>query len=233
MCISKRYSRQIMLPEIGEKGQDQLSNSSVLVVGVGGLGSPIALYLTAAGVGHIGIIDSDVVSENNLQRQVLYKTSEVGQKKVAKAYNRLKELSPHTHIEAYDDKLTSDNAATIISHYDIVVDGCDNAATRYIIDVECARQGKPYVYGAISEYVGQVSVFDARKGWRYTDLYPDKAYALSQPQQTRGVIGTLPGIIGCIQATETIKLITHCGEPLIKKLFTIDLRTMASNMVVL
>lgn len=229
--MNERYSRQIMLPEIGEKGQQQMSEARVLIVGVGGLGSPTALYLTAAGIGHLGLVDADTVSLSNLQRQVLYHTDEVGESKALCAQHHLHKLSPHTHIEAYDDKLTSNNAATIISHYDIVVDGCDNAATRYLIDDECARQGKPYVYGAISEYVGLVSVFDARQGWRYIDLYPDKAYALSQPQQTRGVIGTLPGIIGTVQATEVIKLITHLGTPLIGSLFSIDIRSMATTLL--
>lgn len=231
MCINERYARQIMLPEIGVEGQQLLLNSRVLIVGVGGLGSPIALYLTAAGVGHIGIIDSDVVSESNLQRQVLYTTAQVGQPKVERAYCHLKELSPHTHIEQYDTRLNESNAATIISQYDMVIDGCDNAATRYIIDEECARQGKPYIYGAISEYEGQVSVFDARKEWRYINLYPDKEFALSLPPKERGVIGTLPGIIGTVQATEAIKLITRWGNPLVRKIFTIDLRTMESHVV--
>lgn len=231
MCMNERYARQIMLPEIGVEGQQRLLDSRVLIVGVGGLGSPIALYLTAAGVGHIGIIDSDVVSESNLQRQVLYKTNEVGLKKVERAYDHLTELSPHTHIEQYYTRLTESNATEIISQYDIVIDGCDNAATRYIIDEECARQSKPYIYGAISEYEGQVSVFDAREDWRYTDLYPDKDFALSLPQKERGVIGTLPGIIGTVQATEAIKLITGWGDALVKKIFTIDLRTMESHIM--
>lgn len=227
--MNNRYSRHIMLPEIGCEGQKRLSQSSVLIVGVGGLGSPIALYLTAAGIGHIGIIDDDIVCESNMQRQILYNENEIGLDKTSCAYNRLQSLSHHTHISTYNMRLNRLNAAEIISKYDIVVDGCDNAITRYIIDEECAIQGKPYVYGAIDEYTGQVSVFDKRQNWRYIDLYPDSRFATTQNKITKGVVSTLPGIIGTIQATEVIKLITGMGGNLIGKIFTIDIRTMESN----
>ncbi|MBR6758349.1 MAG: HesA/MoeB/ThiF family protein [Bacteroidaceae bacterium] len=229
--MNNRYSRHIMLPDIGCEGQTKLSQARVLVVGVGGLGSPISLYLTAAGVGHIGIIDNDVVSHSNLQRQVLYHEADVGKDKVHCAYTHLHSISSHTSFNIYPTRLDSNNAASIITDYDIVVDGCDNADTRYTIDDVCALQGKPYVYGAINEYCGQVSVFDARYNWRYSQLYPDRTHAISQPDIINGVVATLPGIIGTIQATEVIKLITGVGDSLIQKLFMIDIRTMESNTI--
>ncbi len=229
--MNNRYSRHIMLSDIGCEGQTRLSQARVLIVGVGGLGSPISLYLTAAGVGHIGIIDNDVVSLSNLQRQVLYYEADVGKDKAHCAYKHLQSISSLTSFNVYPMRLDSDNAASIMAEYDIVVDGCDNAATRYIIDDVCAMQGKPYVYGAINEYCGQVSVFDARCNWRYSQLYPDRSHAISQPVVTGGVVATLPGIIGTIQATEVIKLITGMGENLINKLFIIDIRTMESNTI--
>ncbi len=231
MDLSERYSRQIMLPEVGMEGQQRLLQARVLIVGVGGLGSPVALYLTAAGVGHIGLVDADTVSESNLQRQVLYTTDEVGQSKTFCAARRLNKLSPHTEIETYPERLTSENAAGIIARYDLVVDGCDNPATRYLIDEVCAAQHKPYVYGAISEFTGQASVFCTPGGRRYADLFPDKEYALSQMRHVAGVIGILPGIVGCVEGAEAIKLITGCGEPLINRLFTIDVRTMQSMLL--
>ena len=228
--MNNRYSRHTMLSEIGCEGQKRLSQARVLIVGVGGLGSAISIYLTAAGIGHIGIIDNDVVSESNMQRQILYSENEIGRSKTQCAYNRMKLLSQRTHIDTYPTRLDSHNAADIISQYDMVVDGCDNAVTRYIIDDICAQQGKPYIYGAIDAYSGQVSVFDARQRWRYIDLYPDIDCAIAQQQHIEGVVSTLPGIIGTIQATEVIKLITGMGDCLIKKVFTIDTRTMKSNI---
>lgn len=231
MDLTERYSRQIMLPQMGIESQKRLLQARVLIVGVGGLGSPVSLYLTAAGVGHIGLIDADTVSESNLQRQVLYTTEEVGQSKVLCAARRLGKLSPHTHIDTYQEKLTPENAADIITRYDMVVDGCDNPATRYLIDEVCAKLHKPYVFGAICEYVGQVSVFCTPGGIRYIDLFPDKEYAISQQRHVTGVLGILPGITGCVEAAEAIKLITGCGEPLIRRLFTIDTRTMQSDIL--
>ena len=229
MDLQERYSRQIILPDIGEQGQQRLLQSRVLIVGVGGLGSPIALYLTAAGVGHIGLIDDDVVSLSNLQRQVLYTTDEVGKSKVACAVARLQKLSPHTQFTPYDTRLTQENATDIISQYDIVVDGCDNAATRYLIDDVCVQLHKPYVYGAISEYSGQVSIFCTDGGRRYRDIFPSDSVC-SQPT-SKGVIGVLPGLIGSIEAAEVIKLITGAGSPLVNRLYTVDIRTMQSLII--
>lgn len=231
--MNERYARQIILPEIGIEGQQRLLQSKVLIVGVGGLGSPVALYLAAAGVGCIGVIDNDVVSESNLQRQILYKTSEVGLNKVCRATLRIKEISPHTTVKAYKSALCASNALEIVSQYDIIVDCSDNAATRYLLDEVCAALSRPLVYGAIGEYSGQVSVFDATKQWRYIDLYPHRDVAVSQPPKSSGVIGTLPGIIGTIQANEVIKIITHLGETLVGKVFTIDVRCMQTNTLVI
>ena len=225
----QRFSRHIVLPEIGVSGQEKLLNASVLIVGVGGLGSPVALYLASCGVGRLGIIDHDVVSLSNLQRQILYKECEVGLKKSCCASIRLQEISSQVIIEQYNEVLSKENACHLVAQYDLVVDCSDNAATRYLIDETCAQQTKPFVYGAIGAYSGQVSVFDARENWRYIDLFPDRLATSKTSPATQGVIGSLPGIIGSIQATEVIKIITQLGEPLVKKLFTLDIRTMESH----
>ncbi len=172
--MNERYIRQTMIPEIGEAGQEKLKNAKVLIVGIGGLGSPISLYLTAAGVGQIGLIDDDIVSKSNLQRQILYTEAEIGQSKVECACRRLSALNSSTRFETYPNRFTPDNANRLVSAYDIDrVDGlADNAATRYLIDDVCSRFKKPYVYGSISEFRGQVSVFNYRGGSRYSDLYP-------------------------------------------------------------
>lgn len=227
--MNERYSRQTMLPEIGEAGQERLQKARVLIVGVGGLGSPIALYLTAAGVGRLGLVDDDVVSVSNLQRQVLYAEAEVGAPKVECARRRLSELNSTTRIETYPTRLTTENAGSIIANYDLVVDGCDNAATRYLIDEVCARQGKPYVYGSIAAFEGQVSVFNYRGGPRYSDLYPRPE--VIPPAQPGGVIGSIPGVIGSIQATEAIKIIAGCGEVLSGKLYCTNLLTLQHEII--
>ncbi len=227
--MNNRYSRQTMLPEIGEAGQERLQKARVLIVGVGGLGSPIALYLTAAGVGCLGLVDDDVVSLSNLQRQVLYTEAEVGAPKVECARRRLSGLNGTTRIETYPTRLTAENAGSIIANYDLVVDGCDNAATRYLIDEECARQGKPYVYGSIAAFEGQVSVFNYRGGPRYSDLYPRPE--VIPPAQPGGVIGSIPGVIGSIQATEAIKIIAGCGEVLSGKLYCTNLLTLQHEII--
>lgn len=219
------------MPQIGEAGQRKLLGSSVLIVGVGGLGSPAALYLAAAGVGRLGLVDADTVSLSNLQRQVLYSHHEIGQPKVFCAKERLQSLSPSTSIDCYQTYLTPQNAEEIVSQYDIVVDGCDNYATRYLMDDTCTRLGKPYVYGAIGAFKGQVSVFNYKGSKHYIDLYPDKTYLTSLPKIEMGVLGTIPGIIGSLQATEVIKIITSCGEVLSNKLYTIDLLSMESNLI--
>lgn len=223
-----RYARQEMLPEIGAAGQRRLAEASVLVVGGGGLGSAAALYLTAAGVGRIGLIDDDTVSETNLQRQILYIGAEVGAPKVACARRRLLALSPHTCIEARPERLTAVNAEAVIGRYDLVVDGCDNFATRYVIDDACFRLGKPYVYGSIGAFTGQVAVFNLHGGLRYRDLFPDGPAEAAGPA---GVLGTTPGTIGCLEASEALKILAGCGQPLRNRLFTIDLLTMESRTI--
>lgn len=228
--LRERYARQIMLPDFGEEGQRRLLASSALVVGVGGLGSAAALYLTAAGVGRIGLIDADVVSESNLQRQVLYTEAEVGLPKVERAHRRLEALNAATRFECIDGRLTAANAAEIVARYDAVVDGCDNFATRYVIDDACAACGKPYVYGTIGEFQGQVSVFNYRGGRRYADLYPEREELAARPAKGAGVMGATPGVIGCIEASETVKLLSGCGEVLRNRLFWIDLKTMQSRI---
>lgn len=229
--MDERYLRHTMLGEIGEQGQQRLLEASVLIVGVGGLGSPIALYLAAAGVGRIGLVDADVVSRSNLQRQVLYKESEVGRKKVESARRRLEELNSTVQVETYDMMFDEATAADLVSRYDIVVDGCDNLATRYLIDRCCEELGRPYVYGSIGEFHGQASLFNYEGGMRYRDLYPDEQELLSMPRTVTGVVGVLPGIIGCIEAAEVIKIVTGCGETLRNRLYTIDLLTMQSNLL--
>lgn len=228
MSHTERYARQVMLPEIGISGQQALAQASVLIVGAGGLGSPIALYLCTAGIGRIGLVDGDTVSESNLQRQVLYTEKETGKSKVECARAALSERNGACRIDTYPHFLTEENAADIITPYDIIVDGCDNYATRYLIDDWCHRLQKPYVYGSIEGFRGQVSVFDGDRGKRYAQLFPDRATLSSRHAVPAGVIGPTPGTIGSIEAAEVIKLITGCGEPLYNKLFTIDLLTMES-----
>lgn len=227
----ERYNRQIMLPELGEEGQRRLQSAKVLIVGVGGLGSPIALYLTGAGVGTIGLVDDDVVSISNLQRQVLYSEPEVGMTKVFQAKKRLEALNSSVHIEAYPVRLTPENAETLIAPYDIVVDGCDNFATRYLINDTCVRLGKVYVHGAIRAFDGQVSVFNYQGGPDYRHFFPNEEEMLSMPHPPKGVIGVTPGIVGCVEATEVLKIIGGYGEVLSGKLWVIDLKTMQTHIL--
>lgn len=227
----ERYNRQIILPELGEEGQQRLRHAKVLIVGVGGLGSPIALYLTGAGVGTIGLIDDDVVSISNLQRQVLYSEPEVGLSKATQAKKRLEALNSDVKINAYPTRLTKENAADIIRHYDIIVDGCDNFATRYLINDTCVQLGKVYVYGAIRAFDGQVSVFNYQGGPDYRHVFPDEAEMLSLPHPPKGVLGVTPGIVGCAEATEVLKIIGGYGEVLSGKLWMIDLKTMETHLI--
>lgn len=225
-----RYDRQMILPEIGEEGQKKLLNAKVLIVGVGGLGSPIALYLAGAGVGCIGLVDDDVVSISNLQRQVLYSEKELGKSKAVCAAERLSALNSEIKVQPYSTRLTEDNAFDIIGEYDMVVDGCDNFATRYLINDICIRQGKPYIYGAICGFEGQVSVFnfgDRKKSYR--DLYPDEEEMKRMPPPPKGVMGITPAVVGSIEATEVLKVIGGFGDVLASELWTIDLRTLQSN----
>jgi len=226
-----RYDRQLLLPEIGKEGQQKLAESRVLIVGAGGLGSPIALYLTAAGIGTLGIIDNDVVSITNLQRQILYTEEEENSKKVICARKRLNQLNSTVTIQTYPHFLTDENAARIISQYDIVVDACDNFATRYLINDTCVSLNKPYVYGAIYGFEGQVSVFNYHNGPTYRDIFPDKEGMLNMPPLSKGVIGVTPAITGTVEASEVIKIICGFGEVLSGKLWTVDLRTMQTHLL--
>lgn len=219
-----------MLPEIGEEGQKRIRAAKVLIVGVGGLGSPIATYLTGAGIGRIGIIDDDVVDATNLNRQVLYTEDEAGKPKVECAKHRLQSLNSEVEIDAYPFRLTKENAHELISHYDIVVDGIDNFATRYIVSDECQRQGKPYVYGAIRAMEGQVA--ELCKGHStYRTLLPDEEATLSMPHPGKAVLGTTPGVVGSVEASQVLMLAAGFGEPLIDKLWTVDLSTMMSYVI--
>ena len=228
-----RYDRQIILPEIGEEGQNKLQKAKVLIVGVGGLGSPIALYLAGAGVGCLGLVDDDSVSISNLQRQVLYSEEELGKPKAVCASQRLTSLNSEIETRHYSARLTAENADRIIQEYDIVVDGCDNFDTRYLINDICIKQGKPYVYGAICGFEGQVSVFNYGEGTQrktYRDLYPDEEGMLHMPPPPKGVVGVTPAVTGSVEACEVLKIICGFGEVLAGKLWTIDLRTWQSNI---
>lgn len=225
-----RYDRQRILPEIGEEGQRKLKEAKVLIVGVGGLGSPIALYLAGAGVGCIGLMDDDVVSISNLQRQVLYSENELGKAKAICAAERIASLNSEITIRCYPTRLTKENAQEIISQYDVIVDGCDNFATRYIINDVCGELEIPYVYGAICDFEGQVSVFHYGENKKsYRDLYPDEEGMKRMPPPSKGVMGVTPAVVGSIEATEVLKIIGDFGEVLAGKLWTIDLRTLQSN----
>jgi len=214
-----RYSRHLLIPEVGLEGQKKLKAASVLVIGTGGLGSPVALYLAAAGVGHIGLVDYDVVDSSNLQRQVIHGTSGLGVLKVESARRRMLDLNPDIQVEVYNEPFTSENAFRIAEGYDILIDGTDNFPTRYLVNDVCVLTGKANVYGSIFRFDGQVSVFDARRGPCYRCLFPEPPPPGLVPSCAEGgVLGVLPGTIGTLQATEALKLILGIGEPLIGKL---------------
>jgi len=218
-----RYSRHIGLAEVGEEGQRRLKQASVLIVGAGGLGSPAALYLTAAGVGRIGIIDFDAVDMSNLQRQILHDTSRVGAPKTASARDRLNALNPHVHVEPIEGELTSQNALEIIGAYDMVLDGTDNFKTRYLTNDACVLLGKPNVYGSVLRFEGQASVFAMPDGPCYRCLFREPPPPGLVPSCAEaGVLGVLPGLIGTIQATEAVKLILGAGETLAGRLLLVD-----------
>jgi len=221
-----RYTRQTMLPQFGEEGQQKLASAKVLLVGVGGLGSPIALYLAGAGVGQIGLVDADVVSENNLQRQILYKESEIGQLKVDCAKKRLLELNSNMEVNCYPCRFDKENGEKIAAQYDLIIDGCDNFSTRYLMDDVSFKLNMPYIYGSIGEFHGQVSVFNWKNGCRYRDLYPEEDTAFINEPTVKGVLGPVPGVIGTLQAIEVIKVITEIRKPLRNRLLTIDLLAM-------
>src|SRR5438874_2992594 len=219
----RRYSRHLILPEVGMEGQKKLKRSSVLLIGAGGLGSPLALYLAAAGVGRIGIVDFDVVDESNLQRQVIHGTGSVGKPKLESAKERILDINPNVRVDTYEFPLTSENALDTLRPYDVIVDGTDNFPTRYLVNDACVLLGKPNVYGSIFRFEGQASVFWAEYGPCYRCLYPEPPPPGLVPSCAEGgVLGILPGTIGTIQATETIKLLLGIGEPLIGRLLLYD-----------
>jgi len=218
-----RYSRHLILPDVGVEGQKKLKAAHVLLVGAGGLGSPAALYLAAAGVGTLGLVDFDVVDKTNLQRQILHGTSAVGTPKLESARARIQDLNPNVQVETFETRLTSENALDIIREFDVVADGTDNFPTRYLVNDACVLLGKPNVYGSIFRFEGQASVFYAKEGPCYRCLYAEPPPAGLVPSCAEGgVLGVLPGIIGSIQAMETIKLIVGAGEPLIGRLLLFD-----------
>ena len=219
----KRYSRHLIMPEVGMTGQKKLKKASVLCVGAGGLGSPLAFYLTAAGVGRIGIVDFDVVDFSNLQRQILHTTEDVGRPKLDSAADKLKALNPNVNVELHETRLTSDNALQLFEKYDIVVDGTDNFPTRYLVNDACVLTGKPNVYGSIFRFEGQASIFAASDGPCYRCLYPEPPPPGLVPSCAEGgVLGILPGLIGLVQATEVIKLILEKGNTLVGRLLLFD-----------
>jgi molybdopterin/thiamine biosynthesis adenylyltransferase/rhodanese-related sulfurtransferase len=218
-----RYSRHLIMPEVGLEGQKRLKAASVLLIGAGGLGSPLGLYLAAAGVGRIGIVDFDVVDFSNLQRQILHGTSDVGRPKLLSAKERLQAINPEVHIDLHEARLTSANAMAILAPYDIVIDGTDNFPTRYLVNDACVLLKKPNVYGSIFRFDGQASVFYPPQGPCYRCLYPEPPPPGEVPSCAEGgVLGILPGLIGCIQATEGVKLILGKGSALIGRLLLYD-----------
>jgi adenylyltransferase/sulfurtransferase len=222
-ALTARYSRHLLLPEVGKEGQERLLQSRVLVVGAGGLGSPALLYLAAAGVGHIGVIDDDVVDESNLQRQVIHGTGDIGRAKVDSALETIAELNPDVVVEPIQERLSKEIVLELVSRYDVVVDGADNFATRYLINDACVLLGKPNVHGGVDRFRGQATVFSLPEGPCYRCLFdepPPPGTALNCAEA--GVLGVVPGIVGLIQATEAIKLILGIGEPLIGRLLTFD-----------
>jgi molybdopterin/thiamine biosynthesis adenylyltransferase/rhodanese-related sulfurtransferase/molybdopterin converting factor small subunit len=219
----KRYSRHLIMPEVGVEGQRKLKAASVLCIGAGGLGSPVAMYLTAAGVGRLGIVDFDTVDFSNLQRQILHGTPDVGRPKLASARERLQALNPNVNIETYETALSSQNALQLFAPYDVIVDGTDNFPTRYLVNDACVLTGKPNAYGSIFRFEGQASVFATKQGPCYRCLYPEPPPPGLVPSCAEGgVLGVLPGMIGVIQATETVKLILGIGEPLIGRFLIYD-----------
>ncbi|MES0491638.1 MAG: molybdopterin-synthase adenylyltransferase MoeB [Leptospirales bacterium] len=219
----KRYSRHLIMPEVGMKGQQKLKGSSVLLIGAGGLGSPLGLYLAAAGIGHIGIVDFDVVDYSNLQRQVMYTTEDIGKSKAGISKERMQKMNPHIKITTYEVPFTAANALEISEDYDIIIDGTDNFPTRYLVNDVCVQTGKINIFGSVFRFDGQATVFAHKDGPCYRCLYPDPPPAGMVPSCSEGgVLGILPGIIGIMQATEAIKIITGEGKPLVGRLINFD-----------
>src|SRR5512139_1511672 len=227
-----RYSRHLLIPEVGLEGQRKLKGSSALIIGTGGLGSPVSLYLAAAGIGRIGLVDYDVVDESNLQRQVIHGTSTVGKLKVESARAKLLDLNPDIQVDIYNEPYTSENALRIAKDYDIILDGTDNFPTRYLTNDVAVFLGKPNVYASIYRFDGQVSVFYAKEGPCYRCLFPEPPPPGLVPSCAEGgVLGVLPGTIGTIQASETLKLILGIGQPLIGKLLLYNALDMSFDFV--
>ncbi|WP_299897766.1 molybdopterin-synthase adenylyltransferase MoeB [uncultured Aquimarina sp.] len=227
-----QYSRHILLDEIGVEGQEKLKSAKVLVIGAGGLGCPILQYLTAAGVGTIGIIDNDVVDQTNLQRQVLYTINDIGKSKARVASERLAAINPFVFFKVYEELLDNDNAVELFSDYDIIVDGSDNFPTRYLVNDACVLADKPLVFGSIFKFQGQVSVLNYKDGPTYRCLFPSPPSPGAVPNCSDiGVLGVLPGIIGSLQANEVIKMVTGIGEVLRGKLFYFDTLTMQQQVI--
>ncbi|MBI2368930.1 MAG: molybdopterin-synthase adenylyltransferase MoeB [Deltaproteobacteria bacterium] len=219
----RRYSRHIILPEVGGKGQERLLASRALLIGAGGLGSPAAYYLAAAGIGTLGIVDFDDVDLSNLQRQILHRTDDVGRPKVESAREALQALNPDVRVIPYKEQLTSANILELLAEHDVVVDGSDNFPTRYLVNDACVIAGKPNVYGSVFRFEGQVTVFQPGQGPCYRCLYPEPPPPGLVPScQEAGVLGVLPGVIGLVQAIETVKVLLKIGEPLIGRLLTFD-----------
>lgn len=233
----QRYSRHLVLPDFGIEKQLRLKESSVLVVGAGGLGSPALLYLAAAGVGSIGVVDGDVLEVSNLQRQVLYTVNDIGKNKAEAAVERLSLLNPLISVRSYPFRLTSKNALEVASSYDVIIDGTDNFPTRYLINDTCVLLNKPFVYASILQYEGQAAVFnlkDKAGGFsaNYRDVFPEPPPADTVPNcEQAGVLGVLPGLLGCIQANEAIKILTGTGEPLVNTLLILDSATMQQSLI--
>ncbi|HEY7114053.1 MAG TPA: molybdopterin-synthase adenylyltransferase MoeB [Thermoanaerobaculia bacterium] len=223
----RRYARHLIMPEVGLEGQKKLKAARVLAVGAGGLGSPLAVYLAAAGVGTLGLVDFDVVDDSNLHRQILFGSSDVGKPKLAAAARRLKDLNPNVEVIPFEERLTSANALAIARDFDVVADGTDNFPTRYLVNDACVMLGKPNVYASIFRFEGQASVFWAEKGPCYRCLYAEPPPPGLVPSCAEGgVLGILPGLLGVIQATETIKLILGNGDPLVGRLLLVDALSM-------
>ncbi|MEM1128009.1 MAG: molybdopterin-synthase adenylyltransferase MoeB [Bacteroidota bacterium] len=230
----RRYSRHLTLPEVGIAGQQRLKQASVLVVGAGGLGAPLAVYLAAAGVGRLGLVDADVVELSNLQRQVLYGTEDVGRLKVEAACERLQHLNPHVQVDRHPVRLTRDNALDLVHAYDLVADGTDNFPTRYLVNDASVLTGTPNVYASIHQFEGQAAVFGAANGPCYRCLYPEPPAPGTVPSCAEGgVLGVLPGLLGTLQATEILKLLLGLGTPLVGRILRVDTRTMALRTLAL
>jgi molybdopterin/thiamine biosynthesis adenylyltransferase len=232
MKIDKeRYMRQIILDEIGEKGQEKLSKAKVLIIGLGGLGAPVSLYLTAAGVGTLGLAEYDKVDISNLQRQIIYTEADIGLSKNDSAVKHLEQLNSKVNFIQYKEMLTETNALKIFKDYDYVIDATDNFQTKFLINDTCKELNQPYVYGSIYNFEGQVSIFCANGGPTYRSLNKANTNTSNLTTNDLGVFGVLPGVIGCIQATETIKLICNIGEPLIGKMLIYDALEMRFQIV--